>query len=603
LSPLTAFEQSAVFARFGVGHARYLPFRRGAPSGRYELDMSLRCDRAVAASLAAEAAKDFDFENFRRVSYEDVSGEPSKKETTSKTSGDVMAWTRDRGEGRGPAPPPASGVLSFEYVKKPVSHKDAAGAWTDGARRLRGVEAKAIAAKLKRRHAGPASRSYVAGSEADAIVAFRNAMCGGANGNGAPANQRTATCAFAGAFVAAARDSETRVELAVASRDFCVDVDENWLQVVESLRGDEQALACARVEAWPEANVAAGVAAFERSERKAERTARRREARLEREREAAAAKAAAEAEKAAEKAAREAAKAAEKAAREAARGGKKKKESVADAGTADAEADAGDGDAEARTAEDEGPDEEATEKKKTAGEDATNGDEETNADEVDEEETRADADDEAAADEAAETDPSAETDEAADPSADPSADAPEASRTSSKTQKKESASSAADDEIDEEDGQPLEIGDPVMAPASMRYVLDCDDPTHAAVFRKLIAAAVSAPSKWRAIRNFRVGGAARDDLVENLEHLETLFARAESAARDTRVVRDASAVDDVSGAARAARQRDSDIAFYERKRAEALKRRAESAKSHSRKNRALSRREGGDGGNGDGENG
>ena len=113
-----------------------------------------------------------------------------------------------------------------------------------------------------------------------------------------------------------------------------------------------------------------------------------------------------------------------------------------------------------------------------------------------------------------------------------------------------------------------------MAPASMRYVLDCANATHAAVFEKIIAAAVAAPSKWRSIRNFRVGGAARDDLVENLsgETLETLFARAEAAAKEAAVVRDASAVDDVTRAACAAKRRESDIAFYERKRAESLRR-------------------------------
>ena len=156
-------------------------------------------------------------------------------------------------------------VVTYD-LEIPLSFKDAAGAWTDGARRLRGVEAKAIAARLRRRDAGPKSFGYVAGSEADAVVAFRRAMCGDSTRvDGASANQRTMTCAFAGAIVAAARDSETRVELAVASRDFCVDVGENWLQVVESLRGDEQAAACARVEAWPEADVAAGVAAGQRA--------------------------------------------------------------------------------------------------------------------------------------------------------------------------------------------------------------------------------------------------------------------------------------------------------------------------------------------------
>ena len=311
--------------------------------------MALRCDRAVAASLAAEAAKDADFENFRRVEVDESSG--------SGDLNNVAAWTRGHPGHLGiPIPIPTSGVLKFEYVKKPESFTDAAGAWTDGARRLRGVEAKAIAARLRRRDAGPRSFGYVAGSEADAVVAFRRAMCG--DSTRVRSMTRTMTCAFAGAIVAAARDSETRVELAVASRDFCVDVGENWLQVVESLRGDEQAAACARVEAWPEADVAAGVAAFERSERsKAERTARRREARLEREREAAEAKAAAEAEKAAEKAAREAAKAAEKAAREAAKGGKKKKEATAtNAEASEDAADADDGDAEATAVQD--PDEE-----------------------------------------------------------------------------------------------------------------------------------------------------------------------------------------------------------------------------------------------------
>jgi hypothetical protein len=569
LAPLTAFEQTAVFARFGVGHARYLPFRRGAPSGRYELDMALRCDRAVAASLAAEAAKDADFENFRRVEVEAdaaVSGDDSH-------ASDVAAWTRDSSG----APPPTSGVLKFEYVKKPESFTDAAGAWTDGARRLRGVEAKAIAARLRRRDAGPKSFGYVAGSEADAVVAFRRAMCGDSTRvDGASANQRTMTCAFAGAIVAAARDSETRVELAVASRDFCVDVGENWLQVVESLRGDEQAAACARVEAWPEADVAAGVAAFERSERKAERTARRREARLEREREAAEAKAAAEAEKAAEKAAREAAKAAEKAAREAAKGGKKKKEATAtNAEESEDAADADDGDAEATAVHD--PDEEREDG--IEGGDGE-GDDEAAADEAaSETESAADAAEEATIADAAE-------EESADGCSETPADAPKKSK---KTLSKEaSSSSAADDEMDEEDGQPLEIGEPVMAPASMRYVLDCANATHAAVFEKIIAAAAAAPSKWRSIRNFRVGGAARDDLVENRgETLQTLFARAEAAAKEAAVVRDASAVDDVTRAACAAKRRESDIAFYERKRAEAAKARVE-AKS-SRKSRAATR--------------
>ena len=571
LAPLTAFEQTAVFARFGVGHARYLPFRRGAPSGRYELDMALRCDRAVAASLAAEAAKDADFENFRRVEVDGSSG--------SGDLNNVAAWTRGHPGHLGiPIPIPTSGVLKFEYVKKPESFTDAAGAWTDGARRLRGVEAKAIAARLRRRDAGPRSFGYVAGSEADAVVAFRRAMCG--DSTRVRSMTRTMTCAFAGAIVAAARDSETRVELAVASRDFCVDVGENWLQVVESLRGDEQAAACARVEAWPEADVAAGVAAFERSERKAERTARRREARLEREREAAEAKAAAEAEKAAEKAAREAAKAAEKAAREAAKGGKKKKEATAtNAEASEDAADADDGDAEATAVQDpdeeredgvENGDGEGDDEKKAAADEAAA---ETNsAADAAEETTIADAAEEESADGFDET---------------PSADAPKKSkRTSSK---EASSSSAADDEIDEEDGQPLEIGEPVMAPASMRYVLDCANATHAAVFEKIIAAAVAAPSKWRSIRNFRVGGAARDDLVENLsgETLETLFARAEAAAKEAAVVRDASAVDDVTRAACAAKRRESDIAFYERKRAEAAKARVE-AKS-SRKSRAATR--------------
>jgi hypothetical protein len=52
-------------------------------------------------------------------------------------------------------------------------------------------------------------------------------------------------------------------------------------------------------------------------------------------------------------------------------------------------------------------------------------------------------------------------------------------------------------------------------------------------------------------------------------------------------VRDASAVDDVTRAACAAKRRESDIAFYERKRAEAAKARVE-AKS-SRKSRAATR--------------
>ena len=574
LAPLTAFEQTAVFARFGVGHARYLPFRRGAPSGRYELDMALRCDRAVAASLAAEAAKDADFENFRRV---EVEADAAVSGDDSGDASDVAAWTRDNSG----APPPTSGVLKFEYVKKPESFTDAAGAWTDGARRLRGVEAKAIAARLRRRDAGPKSFGYVAGSEADAVVAFRRAMCGDSTRvDGASANQRTMTCAFAGAIVAAARDSETRVELAVASRDFCVDVGENWLQVVESLRGDEQAAACARVEAWPEADVAAGVAAFERSERKAERTARRREARLEREREAAEAKAAAEAEKAAEKAAREAAKAAEKAAREAAKGGKKKKEATADEAAAETEsaADADDGDAEATAVQD--PDEER--------EDGVEGGDGEGDDEAAADEAAAETESAADAAEEATIADDGDAEESADGCSETPADAPKKSKKTSSSKEASSSSAAMDDEMDEEDGQPLEIGEPVMAPASMRYVLDCANATHAAVFEKIIAAAAAAPSKWRSIRNFRVGGAARDDLVENRgETLETLFARAEAAAKEAAVVRDASAVDDVTRAACAAKRRESDIAFYERKRAEAAKARVE-AKS-SRKSRAATR--------------
>ena len=109
----------------------------------------------------------------------------------------VAAWTRGHPGHLGiPIPIPTSGVLKFEYVKKPESFTDAAGAWTDGARRLRGVEAKAIAARLRRRDAGPRSFGYVAGSEADAVVAFRRAMCG--DSTRVRSMTRTMTCASAG---------------------------------------------------------------------------------------------------------------------------------------------------------------------------------------------------------------------------------------------------------------------------------------------------------------------------------------------------------------------------------------------------------------------
>ena len=106
---------------------------------------------------------------------------------------------------------------------------------------------------------------YFAGSSADVLVSYKNQLLSVSG----PGTGRTTTCAFVGCFVDASNDSATRIEIAVSSRDACVDVQENWIQIIDKLHGDEQSAVCSRVGHWPLVDVAKGIAQHARSERKA----------------------------------------------------------------------------------------------------------------------------------------------------------------------------------------------------------------------------------------------------------------------------------------------------------------------------------------------
>ena len=125
LAKLTSGEQSTFFTRFGKAHVRYLPFFKEHPSGRYELDLRLRCDRAVVSALAQIASRDLDFENFRDVAmWSDKQCEKSVQNGT-----DSLAFLNLGDPKKPPGPPPNEGVLSFEFVKKPAQWLDATGAF------------------------------------------------------------------------------------------------------------------------------------------------------------------------------------------------------------------------------------------------------------------------------------------------------------------------------------------------------------------------------------------------------------------------------------------------------------------------------------------
>ena len=536
-APLTANEQTSVFSRFGVAHTRYLPFHKNYPSGRYELDLSLRCDRNIAAQLATESQKDGgDFMNFRDATYfDDDSGLFISSDKTQNVGQSIGPWVFDTGDGKGPAPPPTTGVLSFEYVKKPFDYKDAAGMYTDGAKRLRASEALVIQKKLKKYGKGAQSCGYFSGDVSDVICRYKNEIV---------FNNRTTTCAFVGSFIDAVVDSEVRVELAVTSRDACVDTTENWMDVIDKLRGDEQSAVCARTETWPSVNIAKGRAQYERSERKALRTAARRDARLAKEKEIADQKAAEAAQAAERKRLREEEKL-KKAAEKAALHSKKKKGSSSRASSV-----AGDtsvapsvapsvmdtSETQTQVGDVNDPTEKALEPPAEAIEDVPEGEEEYDGDAPENEDPDADVD---AADMNEDDDDDAHDEDIAELSD----DTPKQIRTIS-----------VEDEIDEEDGLELEVTEAEMQPASMRYVLDCSDSSQAEVFRTVLAAAKTLPVKWKPIRNFRAGGVAKDEFVTagliagiivKPVNYDTVFDKAKAFCEGLNTVPDVCTVDEV----------------------------------------------------------
>ena len=338
---------------------------------------------------------------------------------------------------------------------------------------------------------------YFAGSSADVLVSYKNQLLSVSG----PGTGRTTTCAFVGCFVDASNDSATRIEIAVSSRDACVDVQENWIQIIDKLHGDEQSAVCSRVGHWPLVDVAKGIAQHARSERKALRTLARRDARLKEEKEIAETKAR-EAFEAAERKQKRDKEKAEKAALNS----KKKKGTSSKAGST-----AGDTSVAASVID-------GGETDSVMGEqlgDPSQTDPgavpmELSVPKGDVQVTKNHGD-------------MAEGDETPVAEGEEEAVSPEISVDESSLKKSEGVplteTTTAEDEIDEEDGQALDVGEPDLRPASMRYILTCSDPKQAQVFRDVLNAASAAPTKWRSIRNFRVGGVLRDDLVTPRERV------------------------------------------------------------------------------------